>query len=117
MKWSRFPGAHGISPDCSRRAISAPSVTAVACPTTVTLHPACPATSTLSASNATTAPRVAAASLLPAPVLITMPPSSSAKLTSSTAGSACRVYTIRPTGTEPISRRHSSRDRCSSTGP
>ena len=46
---------------------------------------------TLSASNATTAPRVAAASLPPASVLMMMSPSSSVKLTSSTAGSACLV--------------------------
>jgi hypothetical protein len=57
----------------------------------VTLQPACVAAPTLSASKATTAPRVAAASLPLASVLMTMSPPSSVKFTSSTAGSACRV--------------------------
>jgi hypothetical protein len=57
----------------------------------VTLQPACAARSMLSASKATTTPRVAAASLPPESVLMTMSPSASAKFTSSTAGSACRV--------------------------
>ena len=91
MKWSRSPGAHGSRPVCSRRRISSPSVTAREYPTIVTLQPACAAMSTLSASKATTAPRVAAASLPLESVLMTMSPSSSVKFTSSTAGSACRV--------------------------
>jgi hypothetical protein len=91
MKWSRFPGAHGTRPTCSRRRISSPSVTTWEYPTIVTLQPACAAPSTLSASKATTAPRVAAASLPPESVLMMMLPSSTEKFTSSTAGSACRV--------------------------
>jgi hypothetical protein len=92
MKWSRFPGAHGTRPTCSRRRISAPSITAREFPAMVTLQPVCVAMSTLSASKATTALRVAAASLPPESVLMMMsPPPSSVKSTSSTAGSACRV--------------------------
>ncbi len=71
--------------------MSALSVTAREYPTMVTLQPAWPVISTLSASKATTAPRVAAASLPPESVLMMMSPSSSAKFTSSTAGSAWRV--------------------------
>jgi len=58
---------------------------------TVTLQPAWPDALRLSASNATTDPRVAAASVPVRSVLMTMSPRSSAKFTSSTAGIACRV--------------------------
>jgi hypothetical protein len=91
MKWSFPQVTQEGSVIAMRRRISAPSVTARACPTTATLQPLCSARSTLSASNATTAPRVAAASFPSARVLMTMSPSMSVKLTSSTAGSACRV--------------------------
>ena len=91
MKWSRSPGAHDLRPIVRSRASSPGSVTALDGPTAVTLQPDWPAGSSWSASNATTAPRVAAASLPLPSVLITMSPSSRTKLTSSTAGSARRV--------------------------
>jgi hypothetical protein len=75
MKWPPDPGTHDVSATRSRQPISSASVTARACPTMVTLQPACASMSTVSASNATTAPRVAAASFPSALVLTTMSPS------------------------------------------
>ena len=63
MKCARCPGAHELRSSCSSRATSSGSVTSCAWPMAVTLQPAWRAGSTLSASNATTDPRVAAASL------------------------------------------------------
>ena len=60
-------------------------------PMAVTLQPERCSGSTTSASNATIALRVATASLPLRSVLMMMSPLSSAKLTSSTAGRACRV--------------------------
>ncbi len=91
MKCARCPGAHELRSSCSSRATSSGSVTSCAWPMAVTLQPTRQAGSTLSASNATTDPPVAAASLPLWSVRMTMSPLSSAKLTSSTAGSACRV--------------------------
>ena len=117
MKWPPHPGTHDVSATRSRRPISSASDTAPRLPDDGHAPAGVPVlSSTASASNATTAPRVAAASFPSALVLITMSPSTSAKLTSSTAGSACREYTIRPTATEAISRMHSSGDRFSSAG-
>jgi two-component system, NarL family, sensor histidine kinase DevS len=91
MKWSRVPGAHELRPIVSSRATSPGSVTSCAWPMAVTLQPVRWARSRESASNATTAPRAAAASLPSRAVLITMSPWSRAKLTTSTAGMARRV--------------------------
>jgi signal transduction histidine kinase len=91
MKFSCSPGAHELRPIRSSRLISPASVTWCDWPMTVTLQPAWPDGSRLSASNATTDPRVAAASVPLRSVLMMMSPRSSVKLTRSTAGSACRV--------------------------
>ena len=90
IKHSRVPYVHELRSIFRSRPISSGSVTSRDGPIAVTLQPACWA-SRQSVSNATTARRVAAASLPSPSVLMTMSPLSSAKLTSSTAGSACRV--------------------------
>ena len=92
MKWSGFPGPTAEAKRPATRASSPGSVTSRDGPMAVgALQPDWSARSTWSASNATTALRVAAASLPLPSVLITMSPSLRAKLTKSTAGSARRV--------------------------
>jgi signal transduction histidine kinase len=65
IKCSRSPGAHELRFICFSRPISSALVTSSAGPMAVTLQPARLAGSTQSAWNATTAPRIAAASLPP----------------------------------------------------
>ena len=91
MKCSRMPGVQELRPIWRRLPTSPGSVTSRNGPMTVTLQPTWWPRSSQSASNATTVPWVATASLPPRSVLIMMSPRSRAKWTSSTAGSARRV--------------------------
>ena len=74
MKCSCSPGAHELRPICSSRPISSVSVTSRDWPMTVTLQPAWLDGWRLSVSKATTALRVAAASLPLWSVLMMMSP-------------------------------------------
>src|SRR5690606_35860550 len=92
-------GIHEVWPSRASRSRSAGSVTTAALPVTTTLQPDRVSAWNSSASKATTTPSTARTRSEDAEVhRITDESVSREKLTGSTAGRACRVYTTRPTG-------------------